>query len=511
MLSSLLLATGAPAADEITSLPGWSGALPSKWYSGYVNVTASMDREMLVHYVYIESEGDAAHDPTILWTNGGPGASSMFGLLVELGPLILNENSVATPEFKKSGVPTLYRNDFGWSKLGGVLMFDWPPPVGFSYCDGKPAGDGNSCGPWDDERMAKATYAALAGWYEKFPERKAADLYLTGESYAGIYVPKLAQQILSHADPAITAAFKGFAVGDGCLGTETTMCGGAGGPWFHVLFLYGHGQVSNALFDDILATCGMDYLKFGGKPPAGCPALLGRVAVEAGGYYDYNLYDDCIYQDDLRRRRLSGRRSLAAIAAAAGTAADDDGFTVELARRTVLPPTGRGYGAAVNDYVCGGGPAQDVWVNQSAVRAALHVPTNSLFFSGDNGAGMTYVPTEKNLMPFYQHVAKNTSLRVLVYNGDTDPGLNSQRAENWTAALGFEATQSWRPWTMDNCLRVGGYVTRYEKDRFDFLTIRGSGHMVPQFKPAQALEFLSTWLHDKDYKPYVSKCTAPPK
>ena len=36
----------------------------------------------------------------------------MFGLLVELGPLILNENSVATPEFKKSGVPTLYRNDF---------------------------------------------------------------------------------------------------------------------------------------------------------------------------------------------------------------------------------------------------------------------------------------------------------------------------------------------------------------------------------------------------------------
>ena len=73
-------------------------------------------------------------------------------------------------------------------------------------------------------------------------------------------------------------------------------------------------------------------------------------------------------------------------------------------------------------------------VNQSAVRAALHVPTNSLFFSGDNGAGMTYVPTEKNLMPFYQHVAKNTSLRVLVYNGDTDPGLNSQRAENWTAA-----------------------------------------------------------------------------
>ena len=42
------LALGAPAADEMASVPGWSGPLPSKWYSGYVNVTASMGREMLV-------------------------------------------------------------------------------------------------------------------------------------------------------------------------------------------------------------------------------------------------------------------------------------------------------------------------------------------------------------------------------------------------------------------------------------------------------------------------------
>lgn len=48
---------------------------------------------------------------------------------------------------------------------------------------------------------------------------------------------------------------------------------------------------------------------------------------------------------------------------------------------------------------------------------------------------------------------------------------------------------------------MGGYVTRFE-GHFDFLTIRGSGHMVPEFKPAASLAFLSTWLQNKDYPTY---------
>ena len=64
-------------------------------------------------------------------------------------------------------------------------------------------------------------------------------------------------------------------------------------------------------------------------------------------------------------------------------------------------------------------------VRQPAVREALHVPASSNFFDGDNGAGMVYRNTEPDLRPFYQHVANSTALRVLVYNGDTDPAINS--------------------------------------------------------------------------------------
>ena len=279
----------APAADEVTALPGWTGPLPMKMYSGYVNASDALGIACQVHYWYLESEGAPATDPTILWTNGGPGASSMFGLLVELGPLVVNENSIS-----QKGVPTLFRNDFAWTKLGSVLMFDWAPPVGFSYCHDDPTGDGFACGKWDDERMATLSYAALAGWYELFPERRANDLYLTGESYAGIYVPKLAQQILLHDDPHVRPQLKGFAVGDGCLGTESGVCGSypsGKGPWWDIIFLYGHHQISTELFDALVGQCGMPHLKYD-EPPvdaAACRAALGRVDEEKGGFFGYNL------------------------------------------------------------------------------------------------------------------------------------------------------------------------------------------------------------------------------
>jgi serine carboxypeptidase-like clade I len=141
------------------------------------------------------------------------------------------------------------------------------------------------------------------------------------------------------------------------------------------------------------------------------------------------------------------------------------------------------------------------WLNHSDVKSALNVPSGASFFLTDNGVGFNYELTEKNLMPFYRDVAENTNLRVLVYNGDTDPGINSFVSQNWTVALGLDVKDKWRPWTLDGKTRMGGYVTSYEGD-FQFLTIRGSGHMVPEFKPAAAFEFMRDWIQGEPFKPY---------
>ena len=119
-----------------------------------------------------------------------------------------------------------------------------------------------------------------------------------------------------------------------------------------------------------------------------------------------------------------------------------------------------GYRGGLNDYPCGGSDALKIWINTTEVRNALHVAPDAFFFSGDNGVGFNYTGTEPSLFAFYREVQKS-DIRVLIYNGDTDPGLNSFLGQNWTSKMGFPVKQPWRPWTLDGRQHMGGYVTRY--------------------------------------------------
>jgi len=151
---------GAPEAERIRALPGWKGELPSAQYSGFIDIPEgspglSPATSMKVHYYFIESEQREGKSPLVLWSNGGPGASSLFGIFTELGPFSVSDYSLHTPAYNTTGVPTLFYNDHSWSQFSNVLMFDWPPPTGFSYCDDDASGDGMSCGPWDDTRQSQ--------------------------------------------------------------------------------------------------------------------------------------------------------------------------------------------------------------------------------------------------------------------------------------------------------------------------------------------------------------------
>jgi carboxypeptidase C (cathepsin A) len=95
-----------------------------------------------------------------------------------------------------------------------MFYIEAPAGTGFSVCDKA------NCS-FDDNSTADDNFAAVLYLLEtKFPELSTNDLYLSGESYAGIYVPYLAEKmddyITAHlGDDTFKPNLKGFMVGNG--------------------------------------------------------------------------------------------------------------------------------------------------------------------------------------------------------------------------------------------------------------------------------------------------------
>ena len=107
--------------DLVTSLPGLSPNPPFAHDSGYLPVGSKQ-----MHYWFAESQGSPTNDPLVLWLNGGPGCSSMEGMLYENGPFRIQDDG-----------KTVQLNNYSWNKLANMLYLESPAGVGFSWSPNK--------------------------------------------------------------------------------------------------------------------------------------------------------------------------------------------------------------------------------------------------------------------------------------------------------------------------------------------------------------------------------------
>jgi len=135
-------------------------------------------------------------------------------------------------------------------------------------------------------------------------------------------------------------------------------------------------------------------------------------------------------------------------------------------------------------------------VGLPAVQQALHVTAaNVTSWSVCNFAvNIGYDRSVQNLLPLYPTLIKN--YRVLVYSGDTDGCVPETGSERWTFGLGIPVKDAWRPW-MSASEQVNGYVQTYDSNDFTFATVKGAGHMVPQYQPSAAYDMFSRWVANK--------------
>ncbi|KAJ6252187.1 serine carboxypeptidase-like 48-related [Anaeramoeba flamelloides] len=161
-------------------------------YSGYINVNQTMDANLF--YIFWESLDQNPDAPVLLWLQGGPGCSSLWGLFKENGPLLIQSDG------------SLLTNPWTWNNNYAILYIDNPVGAGFSYST-NPKGYVTS-----ESQMSQDLYTGLKVFFAKYTKYSANDFYVFGESYAGKYVPAIAYRI--HED-GNKLNMKGFGIGDG--------------------------------------------------------------------------------------------------------------------------------------------------------------------------------------------------------------------------------------------------------------------------------------------------------
>uniref|UniRef100_A0A7R9V9E4 Carboxypeptidase n=1 Tax=Chlamydomonas euryale TaxID=1486919 RepID=A0A7R9V9E4_9CHLO len=469
---------GCAEADRIHRVPGFAGELSSAHFSGYVKVGASKQ----LFYYLAESQGNPAEDPVVLWLNGGPGCSSMDGFTYEHGPFTFTESAPGDA----TDLPVkLMDNPFSWNKAANVIYLDSPAGVGLSYSE-----DPHDYVTGDGQTAADAD-AFLREFFRRHSRFHDNDFYITGESYAGIYVPNLARQVIASnaagASPKINIV--GYAVGNGC--TDEAVDGDAI-PGFAV----GLSLISQSSYDQLHTACG-GGVYWNRTAGSECDKRYSHMMSQLSGLNIYNVLGKCYHgahasesRAALEAARAENPRGVWPLSPGATPLA---GLQSPPAVRTSL-----GY-----DPPCTDARVASAWLNDASVRRAIHAAPL------DSAAGLwtlcqpriAYMREIGSMIPIHRDLIENHGLRALVYSGDHDLCVPHTGSERWTAALGYDVDTPWAPWFYDD-QQVAGYAVEYSPG-LTFATVKGAGHMVPQTNPRESFAMFNRFvsrrsLHDSD-------------
>ncbi|OQU78933.1 hypothetical protein SORBI_3008G073700 [Sorghum bicolor] len=465
-----------PAGALVTRLPGFDGAqLPSKHYAGYVTVNEHVGSRLF--YYLVESERDPARDPVVLWLNGGPGCSSMDGFVYEHGPFNFESGGSA------GSLPKLHLNPYSWSKVSSVLYLDSPSGVGLSYS--KNVSDYET----GDLKTAADSHTFLLKWFQLYPEFLKNPFYIAGESYAGVYIPTLANEVVKgiHKGDNPVINFKGYMVGNGVC--DSAFDGNALVPFAH-----GMGLISNDIYKQANTACQGNYWNY--SDSGECTEAVSKVDTVINGLNIYNILEPCYHGTNTKEVISENNRIPQSFKDLGVTSRPLPVRTRMIGRAWPLrAPVRDGRVPSWQELAAGTGSSSDevatAWLNNDSVRSAIHAEpvssigpwvlcTDKLTFHHDAGSMIIY---HKNLT--------SQGYRALIYSGDHDMCVPYTGSLAWTTSLGYGVIDSWRAWLVNE--QVSGYTQGYEND-LTFATIKGSGHTVPEYKPKEAFAFYSRWL-----------------
>nr|GMD28934.1 serine carboxypeptidase 24-like [Ipomoea batatas] len=375
--------------DRITSLPGQPPVGFSQ-FSGYVTVNEDHGRALF--YWLTESATNPDKKPLVLWLNGGPGCSSVaYGASEEIGPFRINKTS-----------SSLYLNKYSWNKVANILFLESPAGVGFSYTN--TSSDLKDSG---DNRTANDALNFLIRWMSRFPQYKYRDFYISGESYAGHYVPQLANKIFDYnkglSQPIIN--LKGFIVGNAVTDSKYDNIG-------TVAFWWSHAMISDKTYKSILNSCNFTSDKSSKK----CDDIVDyAMNHEFGDIDQYSIYTP--------------------------TCKVAQNSTLIRVKNTLIHRRFSGYDPCTENYA-------EKYYNRPDVQKALHANTTGIPYKWTACSEVlikNWRDSEFSILPTYRKLMA-AGLRIWVFSGDTDSVVPVTATRFSLSHLNLKIKTQWYPW-----------------------------------------------------------------
>jgi len=303
-------------------------------------------------------------------------------------------------------------------------------------------------------------YAALQQFFQLFPEHRSRDFYVTGESYAGKYVPACAYTIHTRnvqAPAAQQINLRGISIGDGAFDPPNQLSSGFGA------LLYNLGMATEAErrhfeeYEKNITT----------RLEAGDPVGAIRAFDEMlnGDYYGPS-------------RTFYGNTT--GMGSNYFNYAEEPG-AASLTKRTF--------------------PS---WLQQPEIASALHVGATPYSVFNQTVEDALIEDWVVGVVPWLQTLLDHYD--VLIYSGQYDVILGPPGTERaidklqWSGAVRYANAPTRQFFSVSEPADLAGYVRQARSSlantTFSYVMLRGCGHMVPTDQPRRAYEMLGSFLVD---------------
>ena len=497
---SILILIKASEKNLVNDL--FNGLYKKDIYSGYLK-TDNVDTELF--YIFTPSQSSPKEDPVILWLNGGPGCSSLEGFLEEIGPV----------KFKPyESNPVI--NEHSWNKNANLIFIESPGGVGYSKVK-------NPKFFYTDEIQAISLNIAIQNFFKLFSEYKENIFFISGESYAGTYIPYLVKEMFKYMDTnsnAIKIKLKGILIGNPYTYEKVDFEDSI------FEFSFSHALISLELFDKYLKECphwpqkeniNSFYQEKDGyiydpiimegqnfpwkKVTKECNEVRNETKKMLKGINFYGIYKECpneVKMNKIRKEFINinydeiNKYSKYNQFKKMVYDKKKEKYYKYLLNNESSFNDNIEYEIAI-DFIpsCGENHLTENFLNDDKIKEKLGV--NKSIVHQQCNSDINYKMGDS--FNFYKNDLKKLSseknFTVWLFSGTEDMAVTTLGTLRFLNELNFTIKEKWKKWRLDG--QVVGMEQTYDNN-LHFVTIKNSGHMVPEDNPKVAKALLDKFL-----------------